>query len=175
MKKEHIFVIILVILIAGITALAVFTNKKNNVDANPALTTAITTVAQALKASGVKFYGASWCSHCAEQKVFFKSAVKELPYIECSTGGAGSPQTQICIDAKIESYPTWEFAPNIRGTLVILPIDLAEIIGMDLNETDKTELQLQKDEVMLKFNDKQKESYITEIKKLIDQVSALKK
>lgn len=174
MKKEHIFVIILVILIAGITTLAVVTNRKNNKDANPALTTALSTVAQSLGDSGTKFYGASWCPHCAEQKSWFKSAVKLLPYIECSTGGAGTPQTQICIDAKIESYPTWQFTPTIRGSFEILPLDLAGIIGMDLNDADKAELQLQKDEYMATLNDKQKEVYTTEVKKLIDQVSALK-
>jgi len=54
-----------------------------------------------------KFYGASWCPHCAEQKEMFGSSVKRLPYVECSPGGPGTPQAAVCNSAGVESYPTW--------------------------------------------------------------------
>ncbi len=66
--------------------------------------------ATCLKDSGTKFYGAFWCPHCQNQKNMFGKSQKKLPYIECSTPDS-SGQTQICIDNKIEGYPTWEF-PN---------------------------------------------------------------
>ena len=63
--------------------------------------------AQCLQSSGAEFYGAFWCSHCQEQKSEFGSSAKYLPYIECSN--PDSSQTQVCIDKKIEGYPTWTF------------------------------------------------------------------
>jgi uncharacterized membrane protein len=54
-----------------------------------------------------KFYGASWCPHCKQQKEMFGSSVERVPYIECSPGGPRAPVAQNCKDARIESYPTW--------------------------------------------------------------------
>jgi uncharacterized membrane protein/glutaredoxin len=54
-----------------------------------------------------KFYGASWCPHCSEQKELFGSSSNRVPYIECSPGGPRAPQAQICNDAGIKTYPTW--------------------------------------------------------------------
>jgi thiol-disulfide isomerase/thioredoxin len=68
-----------------------------------------TKVAQCLKDKGAQFFGASWCPHCQEQKVLFGSAAKLLPYVECSSDATISGQAQICIDNKIEAYPTWKF------------------------------------------------------------------
>jgi len=61
-----------------------------------------------LKDKGVKFYGAFWCSHCQNQKALFGTSEKLLPYIECSTPD-GNRQLDICIQKKIETYPTWFF------------------------------------------------------------------
>ena len=60
-------------------------------------------------------FGAYWCSHCQQQKKLFGSAWDQVDYIECSLPG-GQAQTEVCIQAKIQSYPTWEFAPNDRLT-----------------------------------------------------------
>ena len=38
----------------------------------------------------------------------FGAAAKRLPYIECSMGGQGTPQTTECRNAGITTYPTWE-------------------------------------------------------------------
>ena len=175
MKKEHIFIIVLVVLVAGIALLTVINNKRSKIDRTPELTTALTTVANHLKDTGVKFYGASWCPHCASQKAFFKSAVKDLPYIECSTGGAGTPQTQICIDAKIEGYPTWEFKQDVRASMEITPSDLASVTNTTLDEVSKTELSKQKEIYLSELNEKQKQSYLEAIKKLENQMLSSKK
>ena len=63
-------------------------------------------LAQCIKKQGVQFYGAFWCPHCQRTKALFGSAVKYLPYVECSNA-SGTDQTQICKDKKIMSYPTW--------------------------------------------------------------------
>lgn len=105
MKKNTIIgiiAIIAVIIIAGSTIA-----KGNKVDTRVAF-------AECLKNEGVKFYGAFWCPHCNAQKALFgKKATKSLDYIECSTAD-GKNQTLACQEAKIESYPTWEFKDGVR-------------------------------------------------------------
>jgi uncharacterized membrane protein/glutaredoxin len=85
-------------------------------------------LANHLKAIGAKKYGAFWCPHCYEQKQLLgKEAFKELTYVECDPQGNNS-QTQACVDAKIQSFPTWV----INGKTypgVQLPEKLAEISG----------------------------------------------
>ncbi len=71
--------------------------------------------AQCLKTNGVTFFGAFWCPHCQAQKKLFGNSVSKLPYVECSNPD-GQSQTQICIDNKIQSYPTWQFADGTRVT-----------------------------------------------------------
>ena len=67
-------------------------------------------LANYLNQSGVKMYGAFWCPHCQAEKKDFGKSEALLPYVECSMPD-GQTQTQICIDQKIVSYPTWDF-PN---------------------------------------------------------------
>ncbi len=69
--------------------------------------------AKCLKDKGAVFYGAFWCSHCNNQKKAFGSAAEFLPYVECSTPDKRG-QFQVCIDAKIEGYPTWVFPDGSR-------------------------------------------------------------
>lgn len=83
-------------------------------------------LAQCVSDSGAKFYGAWWCSHCAAQKKMFGKSVKLLPYIECYAPGQTKDQLEICVDAKIESYPTWEFADGSRLVKVMSFEELAE-------------------------------------------------
>lgn len=71
--------------------------------------------AACIKDSGATFYGAFWCPHCQATKALFGSSAKLLPYIECSTPD-GRNQLPVCVAAKIESYPTWEFADGSRLT-----------------------------------------------------------
>ncbi|MBY0328777.1 hypothetical protein K2Q02_01650 [Patescibacteria group bacterium] len=70
-------------------------------------------LAQCLTDSGAKFYGAFWCPHCQAQKALFGKSAKLLPYVECSQAD-GKGQLQVCIDEKIEGYPTWQFADGTR-------------------------------------------------------------
>lgn len=60
-----------------------------------------------LAKTDAKFYGASWCPHCTEQKELFGPSSARIPYIECSPGGPRAPQAQACNEAGIKSYPTW--------------------------------------------------------------------
>ena len=51
-------------------------------------------LAQQLKQSGAKMYGAFWCSHCLEQKEEFgQQAMKDFPYVECYPNGFGKVRT----------------------------------------------------------------------------------
>lgn len=143
MKKEHIFIIILIALIAGIAAMASFSKKSQIEENSPELATALTNATQCLVDSGAKFYGASWCPHCATQKAFFKKSAKDLPYIECSTGRAGSPQEQVCIDAEIKTYPSWIFADGSQLTGEVSPLDLVNKVNCNLDESSMSELEKQ--------------------------------
>lgn len=60
-----------------------------------------------LQASGARFFGASWCPHCQQQKALFGPAAKHLPYIECSPHGPQAPQATDCLAHDIKGYPTW--------------------------------------------------------------------
>ena len=68
--------------------------------------------AKCISDKGVKFFGSFQCSHCTNQKKLFGDSMKYVVYIE--SGPLGGPQNQVCVDAKIVSYPTWEFADGSR-------------------------------------------------------------
>lgn len=72
---------------------------------------------QCLADSDATFYGAFWCPHCQDQEKALGVSRRNLErmglYTECSTAD-GRGQTQACIDAGIEGYPTWEFADGER-------------------------------------------------------------
>jgi len=68
--------------------------------------------AQCLSDKGVKMYGAWWCPHCQKQKQLFEGAFDKVTYIECSLPDRS--MNQVCKDAKIEGFPTWEFADGTR-------------------------------------------------------------
>jgi len=80
--------------------------------------------AQELKDSGVRFYGAFWCPHCQAQEKQFNMSRQKLEkvglYVECSPS-TGQGQTQICVDAKIESYPTWVYSKEFSVTTPTAP------------------------------------------------------
>ena len=78
----------------------------------------IKTLAQCLTDQGFKLYGAFWCGHCKDQKDMFGAAASLLNYVECSTPD-GNDQTEVCQQAGIESYPTWEFPDGTKTPGVI--------------------------------------------------------
>ena len=84
-----------------------------------------------LERKQARFYGASWCAECREQKKLFGASASRLPYVECSaTGAAGSPQTFECASARIEAYPTW-IIDGLQQRKVMTPEELAAITGFD--------------------------------------------
>lgn len=105
MKKEYLlFSIITIAVLFGIAGFVYWEDKTPG---------ALDGFAQCLKDKGAVFYGAFWCPHCQNQKKMFGRAAKLLPYVECSTQN-GREQLQVCIDKKIEGYPTWEFSDGSR-------------------------------------------------------------
>ena len=81
-----------------------------------------------LAKSGAVMYGAHWCDHCRQQKDLFGAAARRLPYVECSTGAQGSPQTAECSKRGIKTYPTW-FINGQRYEELLTPARLASMTG----------------------------------------------
>lgn len=70
-------------------------------------------LARHLAAIGAKNYGAYWCPHCHEQKELFgQQAFALIDYVECDPKGK-NPRPQLCKEAEIRGYPTWQ----IKGVL----------------------------------------------------------
>lgn len=90
-------------------------------------------LAQCIKDSGAKFYGAFWCPHCQNQKKAFGAGAELLPYIECSLPD-GKGQTEVCASAGVQSYPTWEFADGARVSGEIKLSSLAELTKCPMPE-----------------------------------------
>ena len=109
-KNIKIFILIIALLIVGTIATVLLQSNSNNVPTGPGKYDAFATC---LKDKGATFYGAFWCPHCQATKKLFGSSAHLLPYVECSTPNA-SAQTQICIDKKIASYPTWIFSDGTQ-------------------------------------------------------------
>ena len=81
-----------------------------------------------LAKSGAVMYGAHWCDPCRQQKQLFGEASKRLPYVECSTGGQGTPQTAECSSRGIKTYPTWVINGQ-RYAEVLTQTRLAQLTG----------------------------------------------
>ncbi len=78
--------------------------------------------ARCLTDRGVKMYGAFWCEHCSEQKKKFGASFRYAPYVECGVKGDRSAKTQVCKDADIQHFPTWQFPPTgerLEGVLTL--------------------------------------------------------
>ena len=89
----------------------------------------IRALAEHLAGEGVVFYGASWCSHCQEQKRLFGASAARLPYIECSPSGPKAPQSPSCRSAGVTSYPTWIIKGRARVGEVLTLAQLADASG----------------------------------------------
>ncbi|OGI60634.1 hypothetical protein A2641_01880 [Candidatus Nomurabacteria bacterium RIFCSPHIGHO2_01_FULL_37_25] len=123
-----IFILVIVILILGVLTTVFLRTDGDIGSTEPGK---YDTFATCLKDKGAVFYGAFWCPHCQEQKKLFGSSQKLLPYVECSTADARN-QTQICIDKKVSSYPTWEFTDGSRLNGEIPLAQLAEKTSCEL-------------------------------------------
>lgn len=91
-------------------------------------------LAKALTQAKAKFYGATWCSHCQDQKAMFGAAFEYVPYIECAPD-PNNPyrQAEVCKAANIEAYPTWVFDTGIKVMNVMTFDELASQIGWTYN------------------------------------------
>lgn len=114
-KQTIIWIISILVIFGALVAFLIHQGKKPG---------QYDDLAQCITDSGAKFYGAFWCPHCQAQKTAFGKSAKLLPYIECSEPN-GQGQTEACIDAGIQSYPTWEFADGTRQSGRIDVADLA--------------------------------------------------
>ncbi|MFA5141870.1 MAG: hypothetical protein WC471_02790 [Candidatus Woesearchaeota archaeon] len=85
--------------------------------------------AKCLTANGAKMYGAFWCSHCNEQKKNFGESWQYATYIECSN--ADGTQNDVCAEAGIEGYPTWEFKDGTRKSGTMTFSQLSDMTGCD--------------------------------------------
>jgi len=65
--------------------------------------------AKCVASKQAKMYGAYWCPHCADQKEMFESSFQYVPYVECGVQGSRD-EAQVCKDAGIKHFPTWQFA-----------------------------------------------------------------
>ena len=109
MKKYAGLIITLASIVLVVGGLVYLNNRQNSTPGQ------YDKLAQCLTQKGVKFYGASWCPHCAAQKKAIGTSMKYIDYVECSVNGTQT-LTQACVDAKIESFPTWIFADGTRVT-----------------------------------------------------------
>jgi hypothetical protein len=87
--------------------------------------------AQCLSHQGAKMYGAWWCPHCAEQKELFGYAFRYVNYVECSPHGQRT-QNDVCKQAGIKNYPTWQFADGTQALGVLHLQALSEKTGCPL-------------------------------------------
>lgn len=71
--------------------------------------------ARCLTKAGARFYGTSWCPHCAAQRRLFGTAFNQVAYVECSVDGTRETTSE-CTQAGIDSYPTWTFVDGSRET-----------------------------------------------------------
>jgi uncharacterized membrane protein len=85
-------------------------------------------LAKHLSQTGAKFYGSFLCGHCHNQKQLFgQGAIQYIPYVECTKSDRSS-QTDICMEQKIQDYPTWIIrGKSFTGTKPLAK--LAELSG----------------------------------------------
>lgn len=88
-------------------------------------------LAQCLTEKGVKFYGAYWCPHCQDQKKAFGDDFRYITYVECDPNGKDS-KSQECIDAGVNSYPSWFFP----GQGLEVGVQKMETLAQKANCTD---------------------------------------
>tara|TARA_Y100000310_G_C20665617_1_gene807316 strand:- start:566 stop:1048 length:483 start_codon:yes stop_codon:yes gene_type:complete len=120
-RNWGIFILIIVLVVGGSYALSWNAQRPGEYD----------DFARCLTNSGAKEYGAYWCSSCQQQKALFGRSFENINYIECSLPNQGG-QNEICNDAGIESYPTWEFSDGEKVSGVMSLERLGAITGCEL-------------------------------------------
>lgn len=84
-------------------------------------------LAKTLSEKGIVMYGASWCTHCKNQKKEFGDAVKYIDYVECDASSPNANPDE-CKANGIEGYPTWIYNGQKYSGEQSLD-KLAEIVG----------------------------------------------
>jgi hypothetical protein len=123
MNKGLIAVLVIAVAAIAVGVLA-FTGNSVNTDGK------YDEFAQCLTTSGTKMYGAYWCPHCSDQKEAFGSSWQYVNYVECSNPDGS--QTDVCVQAGIRSYPTWEFPDGSRQSGFLSFETLASKTGCEL-------------------------------------------
>lgn len=118
-KKQKIISLIIIIVIA-IAAYLIYQQIPGKYD----------DFAKCLTEKGAKMYGTYWCPHCLNQKKSFGKSWEYINYIECAT--TSGEQTEACIKAGIEGYPTWEFSDNSRNAGAMSFLELSQKTGCAL-------------------------------------------
>jgi len=106
--------------------------EEQNQELQPA-SASVVDFAKCLTEKGAKFYGASWCAHCANQKKLFGEAFQYVNYIEC-WDSASNTVVAACVDAKIEAFPTWDFSGGNRQLGELTLENLSELSGCELKK-----------------------------------------
>ena len=123
--KKTITTIMIISLISASALL--FTACQNQ----PASDGKYSALAQCLTEKGVKYYGAYWCGHCQSQKKMFGDDFRYIDSYECDPNGKdGNPEA--CIEAGIQSYPSW-FFPGQGLEVGVQPL---ETLAQKANCTD---------------------------------------
>ncbi len=121
--RNWILIIVAVLIVIGVAYVLAFKESPNNGKYD--------SFAQCLTEKNATMYGAFWCTHCKEQKKAFGSSFQYVNYIECSTPD-GNAQLQVCKDAKIDGYPTWQFTDGTRRDGFVALKDLASVTNCSL-------------------------------------------
>ena len=112
--KRLLIPIIFVLSLSNAVKTSHLDNKKELIVSSESSKESIA-LAKYLKNKGVVKYSAYWCPNCLDQgELFGKQAYKELIVVECAKDGMNS-QTQLCIDKKIQGFPSWE----INGKIIL--------------------------------------------------------
>ena len=120
-KQYAVWALIALLFVAFIWWMVYLANQPGELDG----------FAACLKDKGAVFYGAFWRPHCQNQKAMFGVSSRLLPYVECSTPD-GRSQLSVCVEKKINSYPTWEFTDGSRENGEVPLTRLAEKTGCQL-------------------------------------------
>ena len=130
---KRLFISLFTVLALPTTVYSTHVNNEKKLIVTSESSKETVSLAKYLKDNGVVKYSAYWCPNCLKQsELFGKEAYKELNIIECARDGKNS-QTQLCIDKKVEGFPTWE----INGQMILgvqTLKDLSELTGYNKNK-----------------------------------------
>lgn len=117
-KIRNIFSVIVVLVLILVATGVMVVVKNKNVDSSY-----LDSFAKCLTEKQVTMYGASWCSHCQNQKKLFGSAFQFATYVECTEN------EKLCLDRGVEAFPTWINGAGLKKTGELSLAQLAEFSG----------------------------------------------